>query len=546
MSTLRGLFLIFGWIIVVNTSVVAQSVLDKTVSIPTGNQTIAAILSSIENQYQIFFTYSKNYIPVDNRVNLGVRRATLRDILDEMFDATAVAYVERRGKIILKIDPAKEEELRQLSLYEEVRKRQEALISARNKEKERLRLNPMARKLNNYLETPGTYASLELDWEKYKFPPIIPEEPEEDLEPLPDMGQEKRLAQVSVFPFFGTNALESNDVTNRFSLNVFWGMNGGLDGVEVGMFFNSIKKKAKGLQVAGLGNTVGGKVEGTQLAGLFNIGASKVEGVQGSGLFNIAAGDFKGVQAAGVFNVANSLDSTRAVQVAGLMNVGAGKVRSQISGLMNFAEDVQGTQIAGLLNVAKKVEGLQFGLINVADTVSGVPFGLLNFIKNGYNRTEFSINETFYGNFALRIGVRRFYNILYIGGRLDNDRLNGSANRQQLSLSWGVGYGFGTGITMGARNNLFNIETIFIHVNEKQFWTRSLNLLNQYRFGFDLQTGAKTSVFFGPNLNIMFSELNNVDTNTLGSNIMPYAFFDETRGGTNIKMWLGFGAGVRF
>ena len=546
MSTFRGLLLIIGWITIGNTAVYTQSVLDRSVNIPSGYQSIASILSSIEDQYQIFFTYSKNYIPVDNKVNLEVQKASLRNVLDEMFNATAVVYVERRGKVILKIDPVKEEELRQLSLYEEIRKRQEALISARNKEKERLRLNPMARRINNFLETPGSYTALDLDWEKYKFPPIVLEEPEEDLEPLPDMGQEKRLAQISVFPFLGTNAIASYDITNKFSLNIFWGMNGGLDGVEVGLFVNSIKKQAKGLQIAGLGNTVGGDVEGSQIAGMFNISSGKVGGVQASGLFNIAAKDFSGVQAAGIFNIANSMDSTSAVQVAGLMNVGAGKVKTQISGLFNFAEEVQGTQIAGLLNVAKKVEGLQFGLINIADTVSGVPFGLLNFIKNGYNRTEFSVNETFYGNFSLRIGVRRFYNILYIGSRLDKDRLSGNLDRQQLTLTWGLGYGFGTGITIGARNNMINLETIFIHVNEQQFWTRPLNLLNQYRLGLDIQTGAKTSIFFGPNMNIMFSKLNNEDAKTLGSNIMPYAFYDKTKGQTNVKMWLGFGAGVRF
>jgi hypothetical protein len=35
-----------------------------------------------------------------------------------MFDSTAVVFLEKRGKVILKIDPVKEEELRQWQLYE--------------------------------------------------------------------------------------------------------------------------------------------------------------------------------------------------------------------------------------------------------------------------------------------------------------------------------------------------------------------------------------------------------------------------------------------
>jgi hypothetical protein len=544
MSPNKRLLLIIGWFLLGFTAVQAQGVLDRLVTIQSRNQTIAQVLSDIEDRYQIFFSYSKNYIAVEKEVSFSYTQVPLQEVLRNMFESTAVVWVALRGKVILKIDPVKEEELKQLSLYEEVRRRQEALISARNKEKEQLRLRPMVMVSKNYLESSQGYAAREIDWEKYKFPPLVDQSAGTELEPLPDMGQEKRIAQISVFPFFGTNGVSSNEITNKFSFNIFWGMNGGVEGLEVGLFFNSIKGRLTGAQIAGMGNTVGGEVIGTQLAGMFNIALGNTEGFQGAGLFNIAPNQFKGVQASGLFYVAHSV--TPATQLAGLMNIGVGQTGTQVAGLFNFAEEVNGLQLSSLLNVAGQVNGSQIGLINIADSLSGVPFGLLNFIKHGYNRVEFSANETFFGNFSIRIGVQRFYNILYIGSRFDNHSPSGGSNQRQLTLTWGLGYGFGTGIKMGARNNMINLETLLIHVNEEAFWTRSLNLLNQYRIGFDFQTGARTSFFFGPNMNIIFSKEFDPDTNTIGSNIMPYSFYDKTKGLTNVKMWVGFGAGIRF
>ena len=78
------------------------------------------------------------------------------------------------------------------------------------------------------------------------------------------------------------------------------------------------------------------------------------------------------------------------------------------------AEDVD-VQVAGLVNVAKNVDVLQLGLINVADSVSGVSFGLLNLIKKGYNKIEISTGDALYGNLAVKLGTRNFYNIFQVG-----------------------------------------------------------------------------------------------------------------------------------
>ncbi len=544
MSHAKGFFCSMVCLILWLADSSAQEGLDRLVSIQVRHQTIEQVLTDIEDRYQIFFTYSKNFIPVDQQVNLHFVESPLEKVLEEMFRETAVAFVERRGKIILKIDPVKEEALQQRRLYEELRRRQEALLSARQQEKERMKTEPLARKTTRFLDRPGQGAHLVVDWEKYRLPPLPKETSGHQLDPLPDMGPERKVGQISVLPFLGTNALESDEITNRLSFNVFWGWNGGLDGLEVGLFFNSIKNQMEGVQLAGMGNAVGGEMEGVQVAGLFNVVLGAAKGYQGAGLFNVSPDVFSGVQTAGLFNFANETRS--AVQVAGLMNISGGEVKTQFAGFLNAAKKVKGLQFSTLLNVAGHVEGAQIGLINVADSISGVPIGLLNFIKNGYNRVEFSANETFLGNFALRIGVRKFYNILIVGGRIDGGGWSGSPPTREVSFSWGLGYGIGKGLTIGSRNNMLCLEALLMHVNERQFWTRSMNLWNQYRIGFDFQTGRRTSVFFGPTMNILFSELYNEDTNTIGSNIMPYTFYDRTREQMNVKMWAGFGLGVRF
>jgi hypothetical protein len=87
-----------------------------------------------------------------------------------------------------------------------------------------------------------------------------------------------------------------------------------------------------------------------------------------------------------------------------------------------------------------------------------------------------------------------------------------------------------------------------MHVNERERWTKELNSLNQFRLTIDVRTGKRTSIFAGPVSNVMISRLKNGDV--IGSSIMPYTHYDETSTTadgvvTNVKMWLGFTAGIR-
>jgi hypothetical protein len=368
-----------------------------------------------------------------------------------------------------------------------------------------------------------------------------------------------RLAQISLLPFLGSNFIQSARTTNRVSVNLLWGHNGGVEGLEIGGLMNSIRNDVQGIQIAGLGNTVGDDVLGTQAAGLFNIASDTMVGVQGAGLFNIlgrgsalqgaglfniARHDFAGVQAAGLFNIAGK--NSRAVQLGGLFNVSGGRSRLQVSPLFNIAKDVNNGQLSSIINVARQVKGVQIGLINVADTVSGVTIGLLNLVRKGYNRVELSTSESFSGNLAFKIGVKPFYNIFYLGARISKAQNPGNNAEESIKeLTWGLGYGIGAAFSLGKRT-LSNLELISIKVNEREGWTRPLHQLHQFRLLFDWRFGKRMSMYAGPTANLLVSSRKDPELGIGGSELIPkITLYDKVDANKRSQGWIGFNAGIR-
>ncbi|MCB0551025.1 MAG: hypothetical protein KDD19_25870 [Phaeodactylibacter sp.] len=536
--------------------------LDQRVTLRYSNEPLGEVLAGISQDYQVRFSYSPNFIPVERRVTLHVVNEPLSVAMDDITSQVPVAYAAVGGQVLLKPDKSRENQLGQLqTLKGSVRQTSpiypnEPKMDQRAKaERERLmrQMYPIGESGEPRVIKSGgdTYREVNLD----VFYRPIPSAGEEKAPARKNSG-DTRLAQISLLPFVGTNALRSNEITNKFSVNLLWGTNGGVNGMEVGGLVNHVRHDVQGVQVAGFGSTVGGKVTGTQVSGLFNIIGDTLTGVQASGLLNISGeaqavqaaglsnitkGNFTGVQAAGLFNV--SAGDANGLQAAGLFNYSRGKAKSQFSSLFNIAEDVQVGQASALFNVGKKVGGFQIGLINVADTVSGVPIGLLNIIKKGYNRFEISANDALYANAALKLGAYRFYNIIHLGARWDKAQIPGDA-----AMSWGLGYGLGSALPLSPRL-LLNIEAVAIHINEKERWTNELNLLNQLRFTLDFhQENRRTSFFAGPVANVLVSKLEDPETGEIGSAVIDpsYTLLHHNKGGTDVKLWAGLQAGLRF
>ncbi len=425
------------------------------------------------------------------------------------------------------------------------------------------------------------------------FPPIRAQETEPGIqEPkIPEL-YESNFQFTFMIPPLSTNWVRNSRTVNKFSLNLFVGNAGGVNGAELGGFINSVNYYVNGFQAAGFGNVVGGSLDGAQLAGFFNINGGSARSFQGAGFFNISGSYMQGAQLAGFFNISGadatgfqgagflnvsggdtrgfqgagfgnvSGGTTQGAQLAGFFNVagaytrgaqlagfasvaGGGIVNAQLSGFVNVAKEIDGAQLAGFVNVAGHVKGAQVaGFLNICDSISGVPIGFINIVrKNGYRHFDFYISETQYFNFSYRMGVRHFHNIYSIG------KPSGPGNR------WLLGFGFG-GLTDVRENLSLNIEAM-IH---QEYWiadSRSgrlfhidrLNLLNQFRVFFNYQPNQHLSLFFGPTLNIAVAEtspdLGYYPWYEIGPNWAFYQRTHDNAGRTNVKMWFGINGGIR-
>jgi len=364
-----------------------------------------------------------------------------------------------------------------------------------------------------------------------------------------------------LFGNVGTNMNNNATTTNRVSANILWGYNGGVNGTEVGGILNCIVNDVKGIQIAGVGNVVGGEVEGTQVGGVFNVNGGTTKGIQAAGITNVG-GEIKGVQASGILNVATKKSS--GVQAAGILNVarkgssgiqaaGIGNIAGleskggmQASGVFNINGGKTNLQVAPILNVGKNVKGCQIGLINIADTIGGASIGLINIVRNGYNRVEFSGADVLYFNAELKLGSKGFYNIFHAGFRpINNDEGH-----------YAFGYGFGTFIRTKKKRLSHNLELLATQIKDikniertEVASTKKLNLLSQFRWTIDYRVGRRTSIFFGPTFNVMFSKLVNQTTNEYALDILPYTIFEQVSVNaepTYLAGWVGINAGIRF
>jgi len=551
---------------------------------------LASVLDELAQGYSVRFAYSRDYIPLTDPVNVRLSGASLDDALNALFGGSDILYRPMGDQVLLRKRSRQIESLTQKEVPKEVPQQtplyQDPRMQEMLAEKRRLwarQMPVLKRRLENdqintrrprtpvnsrdyYLPALERFGDPLLDstgMSSLEVPKTVlaaatpKPPPPAPIQPAGGNDQPtNRLAQISLLPYLGTNMLKSNKLSNNVSVNLLWGTSGGVEGLEVGGIANTVVGDVQGIQAAGLinvvtqdvtgtqfaglGNVVAGHAQGVQLAGLFNRSGS-ADAIQIAGLFNNSSDDFSGVQFAPLFN--RSGGDARALQMSFFLNASKGVTKTQISGLMNVGGDVSFAQIGPFLNVAKSVKGVQIGLINVADTVSGVPIGLLNIVRKGYNRVELSTSEVFYGNLAVKVGVKPFYNIFIVGGRFDEEP--NEMGEQERVLSWGVGYGIGSAITLGQRY-LLNLEALTLHVNEREDWTDDLHQLYQFKILLDGRIGRKISVFAGPVGNLMMSRLEDPENGTIGTRFAPYTLYDETKDGTNIKAWIGLNAGIRF
>jgi hypothetical protein len=410
------------------------------------------------------------------------------------------------------------------------------------------------------------------------------------LKPLRDF-------QFSVLPTIGTDGRDVTNYRYQFSLNLFAGINGGVEGFEAGWFANINTGPVTGAQLSGFGNFVHGRVEGLQGAGFMNLnsgdtkafhgagfanfiagstegfigagfmnvvgGSSKsftgagfanitgdsfqgvqgtgfanvtggsIQGFQGAGFANIIGGNFKGAQGAGFANVTGG--EFEGFQGAGFTNIVGNDTRGlMMAGFMNINRNFEGAQIAGFLNVAKRAKGLQLGFLNFADTISGVPIGFLSIVKKGaYRQIELSGSDVMHLGASFRIGVPVFYNIFSYGIR--------TFSSEHVR---GFGYGVGTDIGLSETSSL-QIELHSTNLRKNWKWEdQNLDLLNELRFTLGSNLGSRLQLFAGL---VLYNQLYRdkpgegiTGADIAGWNMHEYRWEDYVS-----KWWIGARGGLR-
>jgi hypothetical protein len=373
---------------------------------------------------------------------------------------------------------------------------------------------------------------------------------------------ESRIAQLSLFPFIGSNRFVSGLITNNVSINIFSGYSGGVNGVELGGFLNIDRNRMNGVQVGGFGNIVGRQTNGVQLSGFFNVNAGTFNGLQASGFSNVVTDTIRGVQLAGFSNILHgpmygaqvsgfsnvTSRNVDGLQVSGFSNVAVRDVRvAQVTGFANYSRDVsglqaagfaniasgtnRGLQVAGFFNYATRVRGLQLAVFNVADTVElGVPVGLFSFVAKGYHTLEITANELFPVNLSFKTGVPHFYNILTAG----------------LRSNWlSAGYGLGTKFRLAKRLS-FSMDLTGNYVADNRNFIGYKGGLVRLSTTFDIRLARHFNLVLGPTLN-GFAGLDPTDTQTSTLPLFfSYTINNHMVGDIPVNVWIGATAGFRF
>ena len=325
--------------------------------------------------------------------------------------------------------------------------------------------------------------------------------------------QEKKKAQVSFIYPIGTSGVNSTKHTHNFSLNIIGGINGGLNGMEIGSVFNI--------------NT--GDVSGTQISGVFNLNNKNCDGVIISGVANIIGANSKGMLISGAFNLTENHTGS---MLAPVMNLTKNAKATQVSVLNIASKTLKGMQL-GVCNIAKGGSGAQLGIVNISESKDSiVPIGLFNIVKDGYYAFDLDYSDYKTTCFSYKMGTNKFYTIFKIG--------MGKYNHQDLFVS---GFGLGSSISYSDKHKL-DLEIISEQVVYKNKWKKNLNLVNSFNINYRFNLFKHFAFKLGPSLRTYITNHKvNEDYNIID---VPYTLFEHEGYSNKISVWLGFNAGVSF
>jgi len=306
-----------------------------------------------------------------------------------------------------------------------------------------------------------------------------------------------RKVQVTFAYPIGSNGMSAMEYSNNFSFNILYGLNGGVNGAEIGSILNYNKGKVKGFQLSGVSNINTGYSEGFLLSGVSNICMDSTSGLFVSGVLNYLNYNAKGFQLATV-------------------NIDANEFRGFQLGVFNFA---------------KKLKGVQLGVINyLNDGAEGLPIGIFSIVRNGHFEFELTGGEAIYSNLNYKMGVERVYTIYKAGF---------SAYKNNPVYSFGLGFGGNISISGRQKISIDLSASQIVYYND---WESNLNMLNKADFNYKYSVSDKFSLLIGPSFNVYVTE-EKVD-GEYGTLNIPYSIYTNEWSGRKLFMWFGLNAGL--
>lgn len=340
-----------------------------------------------------------------------------------------------------------------------------------------------------------------------------------------------RKVQITFAYPIGSNGIDASNYSNNFSFNILYGLNGGVNGFELGSILNYNKGEVIGFQLAGVSNFTTDNSKGFSLSGVANICNGKTGGVGISGILNYSKQVSSGFQLSGVSNICS--DSTSGLFLSGVLNYSNHDSKGfQLATVNVTADKITGFQL-GVINYARELNGVQFGIINILnDGGQGLPIGIFSIAKNGFFEFEVTGGEVIYSNLNYKMGVERFYTVFKAGY---------SVYENNPVYSYGIG--FGSSIPISEKHEI-NIDLSGNGIVYNNKWNSDLNLLNKVDFSYKYSVTEKLSLLVGPSFNVYIAK--EKVTDGYGTLNIPYTIYKSEWTSGKISMWIGFNAGLSF
>jgi len=498
-----------------SSSLFAQHLLGKVVSVNAENEPLATVLNSLSKTGNFQFSYKSDIVLQDKKVSIHEENKTVKYILDKLLEGN-YHYTEKGKYIIIHAGGERfftisgfiqngntGERLSNVTVYEDqilasTLTNEKGYFKLPIKNKKRLKTISIVVRKESFSEN---VIALNAGYDQEIILPIVPskevylkdvvikKEAEESnwankffissKQKIQNLNignfMANRPIQTSLLPGIGSRGMIGSQVSNKFSFNMLGGYTGGVEGFEIGTVFNINKGDVKGLQLAGAFNSVSGSINGCQIGGVYNYVSGNIGGIQVSGVGNIVKKKTNGVQIAGVSNLNldtftgvafagfsnNNREQTKGVQVAGVANINHKETKGfQIAGVTNHCDtSIKGIQLGCVSNHARReIRGVQIaGIYNYARKIKGLQFGLVNIADTmeGAGIGIVNIYRNGLNKLVFSSSDIQQVNVAYLSGAKKLYSIIGfGANAQTNQQLYSVFYGIGSSVNLSKRWSL--------------------------------------------------------------------------------------------